>query len=286
MANGISEKRGIAYIGFLLLGVLGISGCIIINSGCSARESYSRTVELSAPMADESSLKVHTTNGSIIARGESVQTCSVIATVKGRASTKERAQELAEQTQVQLEPYDGGLRTVIVRTQKKKTESISVGFDVTVPTQTSLNAVTTNGKVEASLLTGDLTAHTTNGNVRFNQVRTDRMDAHTTNGSIACEDVTGILNAVTTNGSVRVAYAPQADAATDISITTTNGSVVVALPQNYSAKVVAGTTNGKIKSEVPVTVQGQISKTSLNGQIGAGDGKLSLRTTNGSIEIR
>ena len=280
------KTRNLFSVFVFLLFFVGLPGCIVINSGgCSGKETYTRTVELSEPMAGGSSLKVQTTNGSIIVQGQETPGCSIVAKVTGRAVTKERAQELAEQTEVRLEPHDGGLQTVIVPPEKSKKESICVGFEATVSHDVSLNAMTTNGKIRAVSLTGDMTAHTTNGNVEFSQIRANRIEAHTVNGSIMCDDVTGSLNAGTTNGSVHVSYGSGANAAVNAGINTVNGSISVALPKGCSAQIDAGTVNGKINSDVPVTVSGNISKNSLNGTIGAGEGKLSLRTVNGSIDI-
>lgn len=259
------RSRIFGYIGFLF--IVGLSGCIVINSGCSGKESYTRTVELSEPLTEGSSLKVETTNGSIDVQGQETTRCSVTANITGQASTSERAQELAEQTEIRLEPHDGGLRTVIVMPEKDKRESVSVGFEIIAPNKVSLDASTTNGKIRTGSIIG-------------NQA------LQTTNGSIYCGDVNGTLNAHTTNGSVEVNFASQASAAVNASINTTNGSISIGLPKDCSAKVDAGVVNGKIKSEQPLKIMGpSIDRDTLSGILGTGDGKLSLHTVNGSINL-
>jgi hypothetical protein len=273
-------------VGVLFYCVVLLVGCTIVGvGGCSGKESFSRTVELSSPMASGSLLKVGSTNGSIVARGGEMLACSIVAEITGWAKTKERAQELAEQTEVQLRACGEGLETVIIAPEKARTESICVGFDVTMPNKASLDANTTNGNIQVDSLTGDVTARTTNGNIKMDQVLANCIKAQTTNGSVKCHGMTGSLDVQTTNGSVRAAFLPQADAAADVRVNTTNGNVSVTLPKDCSVKIDVSTVNGRIKTDVPVMVSGEISNNSFNGNIGSGAGKLSLRTVNGSIEI-
>jgi len=44
--------------------------------------------------------------------------------------------------------------------------------------------------------------------------------------------------------------------------------------------------NGSIKTDLPITITGEVSKKKLSGTIGEGKGKLHLRTSSGSIKIR
>lgn len=283
MAN--TQKRVLTGV---LTVLLGLSGCIIVvNCGADwAKEKFSRTVELSAPMTDESTLRIDSTNGSITVRGAETTEAVMTVTIEGRAATKERAQELAEQTEVLLESYDGGLRTVINAPKKTKTESVNVSFDATVPASASLEVNTTNGNVEFSALRGDMTADTTNGNVKMTQVKSVRLDAESTNGNITLEQVSaGSVSVETTNGSIHAAIASAENTPLNARMETTNGSITLVLPAEVSAKVEASTVNGKIDSGLNFA-SAERNKDSLRGTLGAGEGTIELETTNGSIHIR
>jgi hypothetical protein len=65
---------------------------------------------------------------------------------------------------------------------------------------------------------------------------------------------------------------------------TTNGAVTVHLRGEPSLRVSARTTNGAVVANRPV-VSRERSADALSGTIGAGEGELSLRTTNGRITI-
>ncbi len=47
----------------------------------------------------------------------------------------------------------------------------------------------------------------------------------------------------------------------------------------------ARTTNGSVRTDFPITVQGTLRKNRLDGEINGGGAALELRTTNGSIRI-
>ncbi|MBN1818943.1 MAG: DUF4097 family beta strand repeat protein, partial [Sedimentisphaerales bacterium] len=111
------------------------------------------------------------------------------------------------------------------------------------------------------------------------------MDVHTSNGKIICREVTGSLRAKTSNGGVEVACAPGTTEAPDVTIETSNGSIIFIAPPNFSARVSAHTSNGSIKTDLPILIQGEFKKTHLEGTIGDGAGRLNLRTSNGSIRI-
>jgi DUF4097 and DUF4098 domain-containing protein YvlB len=71
----------------------------------------------------------------------------------------------------------------------------------------------------------------------------------------------------------------------ELKVETTNGSVDVRLPASAEFKVNAGTTNGKIQTDFPVTVQGTFSSKDLSGTVGGGGRELRVVTTNGTIKL-
>jgi hypothetical protein len=51
-----------------------------------------------------------------------------------------------------------------------------------------------------------------------------------------------------------------------------------------SATIEAGTSDGSIRTELPITIRGKVGK-SLTGTVGDGEGSIYLRTSDGSITI-
>lgn len=128
------------------------------------------------------------------------------------------------------------------------------------------------------------------------------LKAETTNGDIHARDLKSVVEASTTNGSVDVSTSEWASGRTtnghvdvamgnanwngEIELATTNGGITVSLPSSAEFRVRAGTTNGDIRTDFPVTVQGSFSSKSVSGTVGAGGRELKLATTNGGIEVR
>jgi hypothetical protein len=140
-----------------------------------------------------------------------------------------------------------------------------INFDVQVPRGVRLNAMTTNGRVHCTNLDSVVQAATTNGDV---EVSTSEW-----------------ASARTTNGGVRVSMG-NAKWSGELELMTTNGSVDVTLPASAEFKVDAATTNGGIRSDFPITVQGTFGPKTLSGTVGGGGRELKVATTNGGIELK
>jgi len=140
-----------------------------------------------------------------------------------------------------------------------------INFDVQVPHGVRFHALTTNGGVHCVNLESVVEAATTNGNV---EVSTSEW-----------------ASARTTNGGVRVAMG-NAKWSGELELVTTNGSVDVTLPASAEFKVDAVTTNGGIRSDFPITVQGTFGPKTLSGTVGGGGRQLKVATTNGGVELK
>jgi DUF4097 and DUF4098 domain-containing protein YvlB len=111
-----------------------------------------------------------------------------------------------------------------------------------------------------------------------------RIDTESSNGSLRLTDVGGRVNARTSNGSVHVALNGRRWDGEGLTVTTSNGSARVDLPEGYNARLVAGTSNGSMTLDVPVTVQGRISK-NIDTTLGSGGPTIEVRTSNGSLRV-
>jgi hypothetical protein len=140
-----------------------------------------------------------------------------------------------------------------------------INFEVQVPRGVRLNATTTNGRVRCENLDSVVEAETTNGEI---EVSTSEW-----------------ASAKTTNGGVHVSMG-NAKWSGDLKLMTTNGSVDVTLPATAEFQLHADTTNGSIRSDFPITVQGSFGPKNLSGMVGGGGRELKVATTNGGIELK
>ena len=268
----------------LFLPVLGT--CCCINIGCFGMQAkYERTVRLSSPMSPGSSFEARTHNGSIKIAGADITDCNLTATITARAKTEEDAKELAEQTKVKLQPFGDGLIVKIDKPTSLRNQSVSVSLDVQVPNESDLELTTHNGSVVIRNITGRLDCTTHNGKITANQV-SGTAELITHNGSVNCREISGDSRLRTHNGGIKVYYSKAASSVCDISLITYNGGIELETPSNFSGEFDASTHNGSIRTDLPITIVGKVSKSKLRGKIGSGQGKLHLETHNGSIRVK
>jgi hypothetical protein len=187
----------------------------------------------------------------------------------------------------------------------------------------AVDAVNSNGSIELHNVMGHLNLHTDIGSIRLQEI-SGRVHAENSNGfielhnvrghlnlrtdigSIRLQEVSGRIHAVSSNGRIEGTIESLEDEGlftTDIgridvkvrkgiapiTATTSNGTLALTLPADFSGKLDAKTSNGQIKSEFTtlagVTKRGL--KNSLVGQIGdSGETTIQLRTSIGRIQIK
>lgn len=163
-----------------------------------------------------------------------------------------------------------------------RNNDVSVSFLVEVPNAARFATRTINGDVVAEELAGEVRARTTNGDVRVERGTT--VYARTTNGNIRIVSAAA-AQASTTNGSITAELDPRGGTE-PLTFSTTNGSITLLVPPGSDARIEARTTNGRVRSDLPLTVSGAISSRRLSADLGAGGRMLKLSTTNGSIHLK
>ncbi|HPC94496.1 MAG TPA: DUF4097 family beta strand repeat-containing protein [Sedimentisphaerales bacterium] len=305
MKKGISTPVSLAFLLGLILFLA--SSCVYVH-GCDGSwerlVKYERQVKLTAPLAPGSSLSARTNDGSIRIEGVPTEECRLTATIVARGTTQERAQELAEQIEVRLEPSAEGLVVVIEKPETLRNARYGVSLEGTVPTRTSLTLVTSDGSIHLANIEGSVDVRTSDGSIRAEGIRGDTklktsdgsidcsrteagtLDLHTSDGGIRCEGIcVSRLNCRTSDGSIHIECAADTPKAMEASVTTSDGSITFATPPGLSAVIDASVSDGSIHTSLPLTVQGKVGK-SLVGTVGAGEGRITLRTHDGSITIR
>ena len=67
---------------------------------------------------------------------------------------------------------------------------------------------------------------------------------------------------------------------------TSGGGIFLTVPADFKADLDASTSGGRVKTDLPVTVKGTISKNKLQGAVNGGGPNVILRTSGGNIELR
>lgn len=201
-------------------------------------------------------------NGGIMVRGWDRNEVLVRARVRTEGGSQEEARALASEVSVIAEP--GRVRSDGPRTRGRLRWSVS--YEVFVPRRSGLDLSSTNGGLRVAGVEGEI-------------------ELSTTNGGISLEQVAGAVRGRTTNGGVDIRLAGDRWNGSGLDLATTNGGIVLTVPENYSARLEARTVNGGMDVEVPVTVQGRIGRR-LETDLGSGGAPIRLQTTNGGVRIR
>jgi hypothetical protein len=138
------------------------------------------------------------------------------------------------------------------------------------------------GSLQIDAVEGEVIARPSGGSIRIGRA-TGRVIAETSGGSVDVHEAGGAIEAMTSGSSVVVGIAGQPQ--DDSRLQTNGGHVVVLLAEMTSLDVDATTSGGRVTTEFPVTVQGELSPIALQARMNAGGPKLVLRVSGGDIRV-
>jgi hypothetical protein len=201
-------------------------------------------------------------NGGIQVTGGPRGDVFIEARVVATADNEARAQEIA--SGVRIDAVSDKV-TADGPSGLGRQESWHVSYRVAVPTQTSLQLKSSNGGISVADVEGRIEARTVNGGVKFTNLAGEVM-GRTSNGGVE----------VDLNGSTWVGAG--------LDVETSNGGVRIRIPEQYSARLEAGTLNGGFDIDFPLTVQGKVDR-EIAANIGAGGPLIRVRTHNGGLKV-
>jgi hypothetical protein len=231
------------------------------NREGSDRPSHCEIRELSVPVVGTALSVDATPNGGISVRGWDRAEIQVRARVTANAETQQEADAMAADVRVLT---DGGR----IRSEGRSSGSHggwSVSFEIMAPAQHGLTLRTQNGGVAARSVHG-------------------KIDMETTNGGITLSDVNGEVRGHTTNGGVQIDLSGDGWLGEGLDVQSHNGGIRLSVPDGYSAHLEAGTSNGGVRCDFPVTVQGTMGK-NLSVDLGHGGAPVKILTVNGGVSI-
>lgn len=225
---------------------------------------------------ENGNIRISNVNGKVEVRGWEQSRVQIVAYKQVRASSAREAEKALKDLEIKVIQQDGDLSVEAIFPRKKggglwdmifgNGYSASVRYEITVPTRSNLELESVNGAVYVLGIEG-------------------RVKAKTTNGKVILEQLKGLARARTTNGSIEASF-QEVPPEGEMEFLTTNGSIKLFLPADLRCTVQAQTANGSISSDLPLQVQGNISKRKLSGDLnGGGNLLLYLQTVNGSIRI-
>jgi hypothetical protein len=274
-----------------------IMAASVLLAGCAGRGPIvvQRIDKRSFTVGSSSHLVVQTFNGQIGATAGGAGSASVTVTARGTGASQDEATRDLANVQVDIVQSGDTITVTARRTDSLTGTNSGADVDVILPSSSTAQLTTSNGRVEAVNLIGSVTVRTSNGEV-VTRAGHD-VDVETSNGSLTATNASGALKLHTSNGGVdilgatdvtatvessngRIAFSGSLAAAGQ-SFTTSNGNLTLALPAAAAFSIDGQTSNGTVRSEFPVTV----TKDGLSGQVGSGGATIHASTSNGDLSL-
>jgi DUF4097 and DUF4098 domain-containing protein YvlB len=201
-------------------------------------------------------------NGGVSVKGWDQNQVLVRARVQTGAPTAGEAQELSRQIRIET----SGAKIFASGPEGRKDYNWNVSYEVFVPRRADLSLETHNGGIAIADVNG-------------------RIDFTALNGGVVLKRVGGAVHGSTTNGGLVIELTGDRWDGDSLDVSTTNGGIIMSVPENYSANLQTGTVNGSVSVDFPVTVQGRINKQiALN--LGSGGAMVKAMTTNGGVHLK
>jgi hypothetical protein len=201
-------------------------------------------------------------NGGVSVKGWDQNQVLVRARVQASAPNAGEAEALGRQIRVET----SGAKIYASGPENRRDYQWHVSFEVFVPRHQDLSIETTNGGIAIADVNG-------------------RIDFTALNGGVVLKRVGGAVRGSTTNGGLVIELAGDRWDGDSLDVSTTNGGVIMSVPENYSAQLQTGTVNGSVNVDFPILVQGKINKQiALN--LGSGGAMVKAMTTNGGVHLK
>ncbi|HEX6718961.1 MAG TPA: hypothetical protein VF088_17770 [Pyrinomonadaceae bacterium] len=201
-------------------------------------------------------------NGGVSVKGWDQNQILVRARVQTGAPTAAEAEALGRQVRIET----SGAKIFASGPEGQKDYHWDVSYEVFVPRRADLSLETHNGGIAIADVNG-------------------RIDFSAVNGGVVLKRVGGAVRGSTTNGGLMIELSGDRWDGESLDVSTTNGGIVMSVPENYSAHLETGTVNGSVSTDFPVTVQGRLNK-QLALNLGSGGATVKATTTNGGVHLK
>jgi DUF4097 and DUF4098 domain-containing protein YvlB len=245
-------------------------------------------------------VRIHNANGKTLVLGEDRDDIQVTACKRARAESTEAAVRLLEEIRV-VNDETNGVLGLEVEVPRKWNRHGNANLEVRVPRTVRIEVVASNGKISVEGLRSALRARSSNGSVSVTHVVGD-IEVNTSNAKIECCDTCGRLVLRSSNGKIELdEHRGSIDASTSngliqarvdelgregVLLATSNGRIVLELPEKADADVDLHVDNGVIRNDREMARATRETNGRMRGTLGHGGIPIKLRTSNGSICLR
>jgi len=263
----------------------------------SERAEREEMVTVDAPVSG--ALRIHNPNGRTKVTGEDRRDIEVTAFKTARAESEDAATDLLDDIRLVFAEGPEALE-LEVETPRKWNRRGAAHLCVRVPRTMKLAVSAANGRIQVEGIRGAVRARSTNGSACVSDVVGD-VDVSTSNAKVSCTCIRGRLMARSSNGKIEIdEHRGAIDASTSnglirasvddvgkegIHLATSNGRIVLDLPDEVDAELDIRVDNGVIRNDRKLDKSTRETGGRVLGRLGAGGPLIKLRTSNGSISL-
>jgi hypothetical protein len=264
----------------------------------SDRAEAEETLSLPRPAAGR--LKIENANGKTMVIGEERADLQVLVVKTARAESEDSARKLLAEIRVKVSEGEDAL-VLEVEVPKRWNRHGSANLELRVPRDLRVGVYSSNGSVALSGLRAAVVGRSSNGSICVDDVEGD-VDVQTSNGKVSCSCTCGRLLARSSNRKIEIGeHQGSVDAMTSnglihasveslgpdgMILATSNGRIVVELPEKVDADVDMRVDNGVIRNHRELDGASGERTGRVRGRLGRGGVPIRLRTSNGSISLR
>ena len=243
--------------------------------------------------------RVHNSNGRTRITGSDRDDIEVTAQKTARAESDEAAEALLREIQLIFRETERGV-DLEVEVPRRWNRRGSANLCIQIPLGMDVWVAAANGRVDVEGIRGVVRATSTNGSANVVDVVGD-VEVATTNAKVSCSCTCGKLVARSSNGKIEIEqHRGSIDASTSnglirasmegvgrdgVQLATSNGRIVLDLPDEVDADVDIRVDNGVIRNSRELTDENGASGGHVRGRLGGGGPPIKLRTSNGSISL-
>jgi len=269
-------------------------------SGIPWSESASREESRTLAVPSAGIVSLHNSNGRTRVVGEDRDDIVLNTLKHARAETQEAAEQLLDDIRIDVHT-GGGLLDIEVVVPRRWNRHGSADIELRLPRAVEVRVSSANGKLCLAGMRCGVRARSSNGSVRIDDVVGD-IEINTANAKVCCGHTRGRLVARSSNGKIELDHhCGSIDASTSngliqaiveqlssegVSLATSNGRIVLELPEDPNAEIDVRVDNGVIRSELDLGCDAEDGNGRLRGRIGRGGCPIKLRTSNGTISLR
>ena len=239
-------------------------------------------------------------NGRTRVIGEERSDIEVVVSKTARAESSEAAKRLLEAIQLTSRDVENRLELEIEIPRRWNRRGCA-NVEIRIPKEMQIDIASINGRIEVEGLRAGIRARSSNGSACIRDI-IGNIDVITSNAKVCCSSTRGQLTARSSNGKIEIEeHHGSIDASTSnglirasleelgkrgVQLATSNGRIVLELPEEVDADVDIRIDNGIIRSDRTLEPANRESTGRLSGRLGSGGTQVKLRTSNGSISLR